>query len=269
MLWPIGEGCVRPARLERGGRRPVGSSDRNRRLDRVTLGPSHRSVRPSRRKRIEEAQPLMRPAAARLWLPASVLFLAAALLVGVLVGPVHLGAVSVVRATFAHVFGLHSPLSGADDAILWELRLPRVILAALVGGTLAAAGASYQGVFRNPLADPYLLGAAAGAGLGVDVARVGLFVVVAATIATAAAVAVAGLIGFVGIIVPHTIRLLVGGSYRLLLPLSVIVGAGFLVFADVIARTVMAPQELPIGVVTAFFGAPFFAVLLRTTRRTA
>jgi len=330
--------------------------------------------------------------------PAALVFLAAALLVGVLVGPVHLGTVNIVRATFAHVFGLHSPLSGPDDAILWQLRLPRVILAALVGGTLAAAGASYQGVFRNPLADPYLLGAAAGAGLGatlvvayapssgltgdllpvaafvgaasavvlayvlgrsagaaagpaalvlagvtitsfltalqtfvqqqhvdtvqevyswllgrlatsgwrdvgivlpyagvawiviiahrrlldvlavgdeeaaslgVNVARVRLLVVVAATIATAAAVAVSGLIGFVGIIVPHTIRLVVGGSYRLLLPLSVIVGAGFLVLADVIARTVMSPAELPIGVVTAFFGAPFFAVLLRTSRRTA
>jgi iron complex transport system permease protein len=335
---------------------------------------------------------------ARFWLPASAVFLAAALLTGALVGPVDLGAVNVVRAAFAHVFGFHSPLSGSDDAILWELRLPRVILAALVGGTLAAAGAAYQGVFRNPLADPYLLGAAAGAGLGatlavayapagglrsdllplaafagaslavvaayvlgrsagaaagpaalvlagvtiasfltalqtfvqqqhvdtvqevyswllgrlatsgwrevgivlpyaavawvvilahrrlldvlsvgddeaaalgVNVARVRLLVVVAATIATAAAVAVSGLIGFVGIIVPHTIRLLVGGSYRLLLPLSVIVGAGFLVFADVIARTIMSPAELPIGVVTAFFGAPFFAVVLRTSRRTA
>jgi iron complex transport system permease protein len=337
----------------------------------------------------------MPAAGMRLWLPASVLFLAAALLVGVLVGPVELGAVNVVRATFAHVFGLDSPLSGADDAILWELRLPRVILAALVGGTLAVAGAAYQGVFRNPLADPYLLGAAAGAGLGatlvaayapasaftgdllpiaaflgasvavvvayvlgrsagaaagpaalvlagvtiasfftalqtfvqqqnvetvqevyswllgrlatsgwrevgimvpyaaaawliilghrrlldvlsvgddeaaalgVNVARVRLLVVAAATIATAAAVAVSGLIAFVGIIVPHTIRLLAGGSYRSLLPLSVIVGAGFLVFADVIARTVMSPAELPIGVVTAFFGAPFFAVVLRTSR---
>jgi len=328
---------------------------------------------------------------------AALLFLAGALLAGVLVGPVDLGALDVVHATFAHVLGLRSPLSGADDAILWDLRLPRVILAALVGGTLAAAGASYQGVFRNPLADPYLLGAAAGAGLGatlvvayapsssvtgdflplaafagagvavifayvlgrsagvaagpaalvlagvtiasfltalqtfvqqqhvdtvqevyswllgrlatsgwrdvgivlpyavvawvvilahrrlldvlavgdeeaaalgVNVARVRLLVVVAATVATAAAVAVSGLIGFVGIIVPHTIRLIVGGSYRLLLPLSLIVGAGFLVFADVIARTIVAPAELPIGVVTAFFGAPFFAVVLRTSRRT-
>ena len=340
----------------------------------------------------------MAPPRPRLALPVAVLFLVGALLAGVLVGPVHLGVVNVVRATFAHVFGLHSPLSGADDAILWELRLPRVILAALVGGTLAAAGASYQGVFRNPLADPYLLGAAAGAGLGatlvvvyaptggitsdlvplaafvgaglaviaayvlgrsagaaagpaalvlagvtitsfltalqtfvqqqhvdtvqevyswllgrlatsgwrdvgivlpyataawvviiahrrlldvlavgddeaaslgVNVARVRLLVVAAATIATAAAVAVSGLIGFVGIIVPHTIRLLVGGSYRLLLPLSVIVGAGFLVLADVIARTVMSPAELPIGVVTMFFGAPFFAVVLKTSRRMA
>jgi iron complex transport system permease protein len=329
---------------------------------------------------------------------AAAVFLAAALLTGALVGPVDLGAFTVVQATFAHVLGLHSPLSGADDAILWQLRLPRVVLGALVGGTLAAAGAAYQGVFRNPLADPYLLGAAAGAGLGatlvaayapgsglsgdllplsafagagvaviaayvlgrsagaaagpaalilagvtiasfftalqifvqqqhvdtvqevyswllgrlstagwrevaiiapyaaaswlillghrrlldvlavgddeaaalgVNVGRVRLLVVVAATIATAAAVAVAGLIAFVGIIVPHTIRLLIGGSYRVLLPLSIIVGAGFLVFADVIARTVMSPAELPIGVVTAFFGAPFFAVILRTSRRAA
>jgi iron complex transport system permease protein len=106
------------------------------------------------------------PVAMRLWLPVAIAFLAAALLTGMLVGPVDLGAVNVVRATFAHLFGLHSPLSGADDAILWELRLPRVVLGAIVGGTLAAAGAAYQGVFRNPLADPYLLGAAAGAGLG-------------------------------------------------------------------------------------------------------
>jgi iron complex transport system permease protein len=336
-------------------------------------------------------------AATRLWVAASVVFLAAALLTGVLVGPVDLGVANVIRATFAHVLGLRSPLPGTDDAILWELRLPRVVLGALVGGTLAAAGAAYQGVFRNPLADPYLLGAAAGAGLsatvvvayapnalggdllpisafagaalaviaayalgrsagpaagpaalvlagvtvaafftalqtfvqqqnvdtvqqvyswllgrlatsgwrevgivlpyvaaswvalllhrrlldvlavgddeasalGVNVARVRLLVVVAATVGTAAAVAVSGLIAFVGIIVPHTIRLLVGGSYRLLLPLSVLVGAGFLVFADVIARTVMSPAELPIGVVTAFFGAPFFALVLRGIRRTA
>jgi iron complex transport system permease protein len=292
--------------------------------------------------------------------------------------------------------GAVSPLSATEEAILWELRLPRVVLGALVGGTLAVAGATYQGVFRNPLADPYLLGVAAGAGLGatvavaylpdgwsthevvppaafagavvavaaayalgrsagrergaaalvlagvtvaafftavqsfvqqqnadtlqevyswilgrlpssgwsdvvlilpylalalavillhrrlldvlslgddeaaslgVDVRRVRLTLVVAATIGTAAAVAVTGLIGFVGIIVPHAIRLVAGGSYRLLLPLSFVVGAGFLVLVDAVARTALAPAEVPIGVVTAFLGAPFFAVVLRTSRR--
>ncbi|HEY3183297.1 MAG TPA: iron ABC transporter permease [Gaiellaceae bacterium] len=334
----------------------------------------------------------------RLWLVGAAAFLAAAFLTGALVGPVHLGVVDVLRGTFAHAFGLRSPLPQSDDAILWQIRLPRVALGAIVGATLAAAGAAYQGVFRNPLADPYLLGAAAGAGLGativvaygpgggladdllpaaafagaalavvvayvlgrsagggagaaalvlagvtvasfltavqtfvqqqnvdtvqevyawllgrlatsgwhevlivlpyaavswtvilahrrlldvlavgddeaaalgVHVARVRLLVVAAATIGTAAAVAVSGLIGFVGIIVPHTIRLLAGGSYRLLLPLTIVLGAGFVVFADVVARTIISPAELPIGVVTAFFGAPFFAVVLRTSRRVA
>jgi iron complex transport system permease protein len=337
-----------------------------------------------------------RPLKQRLALPLGVAFLIAAMLTGALVGPVHIGVGDVLRATGAHIFGLRSPLHGASDAIVWELRLPRVVLGVIVGGTLAAAGAAYQGVFRNPLADPYLLGAAAGAGLGatlavayapsgaperdllplaafagasvavlgayvlgsstgsvsasvslvlagvtiasfltamqtfvqqqnvdtvqevyswllgrlatagwrevaivlpyallswvviilhrryldvlavgdeeaaalgVNVARVRLLVVGAATIGTAAAVAVSGLIAFVGIIVPHTIRLLVGGSYRLLLPLSIVVGGGFLVLADVLARTIVSPGELPIGVVTAFFGAPFFAVVLRTSRK--
>jgi len=74
------------------------------------------------------------------------------------------------------------------------------------------------------------------------------------------------LIGFVGIIVPHTVRLLVSTSYRAVVPLSLVVGAGFLVFADVLARSVLSPAELPIGVITAFFGAPFFAIVLRTSR---
>jgi iron complex transport system permease protein len=333
---------------------------------------------------------------ARLALPLGVVFLLGAMLTGALVGPVHIGVGDVLHTTAAHVFGLRAPLQGASDAIIWDLRLPRVVLGVIVGGTLAVAGAAYQGVFRNPLADPYLLGAAAGAGLGatlavayvpggslrndllpiaafagaavavlaayvlgssagalgtstslvlagvtiasfftalqtfvqqqhvdtvqevytwllgrlatagwrdvlivlpysvvswtviimhrrlldvlavgdeeasslgVNVKRVRLLVVCAATIGTAAAVAVSGLIAFVGIIVPHTIRLLVGGSYRLLLPLSVLVGGGFLVLADVLARTVVSPGELPIGVVTAFFGAPFFAVVLKTSRR--
>jgi iron complex transport system permease protein len=337
---------------------------------------------------------------ARLWLPAAAVFLAGALLTGALVGPVHIGLFDAVESVVARLPFVHlrSPLSPTEESIFWDIRLPRVVLGALVGSMLAVAGASYQGVFRNPLADPYLLGVAAGAGLGatiavvylprgfgfhnalppaaflgasvavvlayaigrsagrgsggatlvlagvtvasfftaiqtfvqqqhsdtlqevyswilgrlpssgwsdveillpyvavslagillhrrlldvlsvgdeeaatlgVHVGRVRLAVVLCATIGTAAAVAVSGLIGFVGIIVPHAIRLVAGPSYRLLLPLSVLVGAGFLVLADVIARTALSPAEVPIGVVTAFFGAPFFAVVLRTARRMA
>jgi len=87
--------------------------------------------------------------------------------------------------------------------------------------------------------------------------------VIAATVGTSAAVAVSGLIGFVGIIVPHTVRLLVSSSYRAIVPLSLLLGAGVLILANVIAETVLSPATLPIGVVTAFFGAPFFAIVLR------
>ncbi|MDX1450023.1 MAG: iron ABC transporter permease, partial [Acidimicrobiia bacterium] len=105
--------------------------------------------------------------------------------------------------------------------------------------------------------------------LGMRAEQVRIAVVLAATLGTAAAVAVSGLIGFVGIIVPHTIRLMTGWSYRIILPLSFLGGAAFLVTADLLARLVVAPAELPIGVITAFVGAPFFAVVLRTTRRAA
>jgi iron complex transport system permease protein len=117
--------------------------------------------------------------------------------------------------------------------------------------------------------DVLSLGDEEAASLGLDVRRVRLLIVLITTAGTAAAVAVSGLIGFVGIIVPHTIRLLVSTSYRAIVPLSLLAGAGFLVLADVIARTILSPSELPIGVVTAFCGAPFFAILLRTTRRIA
>jgi iron complex transport system permease protein len=79
-------------------------------------------------------------------------------------------------------------------------------------------------------------------------------------------VSVSGLIGFVGIIVPHTVRLLTGASYRIVVPLSILVGGAFLVLADVIARTAQAPAEIPIGVVTALIGAPFFAIVLRRSK---
>jgi iron complex transport system permease protein len=330
------------------------------------------------------------------WLAAAIVFVLASVVLGLAFGPVSLGAGDIVRELASHLpfLGVSSPLTGTEDAILWELRAPRVALGLLVGAMLASAGAAYQGVFRNPLADPYLLGAAAGAGLGatlviaygqdigvgrdlrpaaafvgavlgvaaayvlgssvggrstatlilagvtvaafltalqtyvqqhrvdtvqevyawilgqletsgwrdvaiilpyvvlssvalllhrrlldvlavgdeeatslgVRVARVRLVVVGAATLGTAAAVALSGLIGFVGIIVPHAIRIVAGTSYRVVLPLSLAFGAGFLVLADLLARTVVAPAQLPIGVVTAFFGAPFFAVVLRTSR---
>jgi iron complex transport system permease protein len=285
-----------------------------------------------------------------------------------------------------------------DVTIVWQIRLPRVILGALVGAMLAGGGAAYQGVFRTPLADPYLLGVAAGAGLGatvniigggssellpvtafagaaaavaitymlgsgsgrdtglpgigsttrsivlagvavaalltaiqeylqqqnsqelqqiyswilgelslaswsdvtlilpyaavsaglllahrrlldvlrvgeaeaaslgVNVARLRLTVVIAATLGTASAVAVSGLIGFVGIIVPHTVRLMAGASYRIVLPVSMVGGAAFLVLADIAARTVQAPAEVPLTVITATIGAPFFLFVLRSRR---
>jgi cobalamin transport system permease protein len=332
-----------------------------------------------------------------LWAGGAVAFLLVSVVAGVVVGPIDLGVGAILESVAAklHVPGATSSLTPTEEAILWEIRVPRVVLGALVGAMLALAGATYQGVFRNPLADPYLLGVAAGAGLGatiaiaylpeglrgqralpvaaflggtvavvltyavgrsarrerdaatlvlagvtvaafftawqtflqqqnadtlqqvyswilgnvpstgwtdvvlilpyvavaavvilalrrvvdvlalgddeaaalgVHVGRVRLALVVAATLGTAAAVAVTGLIGFVGIIVPHAIRLVAGIGYRALLPLSAIVGAGFLVLADVVARTALSPAEIPLGVVTAFCGAPFFALVLRSTR---
>ena len=322
--------------------------------------------------------------------------LVAAVLAGVWVGAYPLPPGAVVATLLDHVSGVfggevHGGLGTTGTAVLLQLRLPRVVLAVLVGAGLAVAGAGYQGVFRNPLADPYLLGAAAGAGLGatlviayspvqslgpvgivpaaafvgallgvglalalgtaaggshgatlllagiavasfmaagqtlvqqrntddlrevynwllgqlgraqwsdvalvlpymgaslvvlllcgraLDVLAVGddeaqslgvhpgrlrLLVIVAASLATAAAVAVSGLIGFVGLVVPHIARRLIGGSYALVLPASLLIGGAFLVLADLAARVVLAPAELPIGVVTAFIGAPFFAGLL-------
>jgi iron complex transport system permease protein len=325
----------------------------------------------------------------------AVAFLVTALAAGVVVGPAGLPVADVLAGFAAKLpwLGVESPLTATESTIAFELRLPRVVLGALVGAMLAVAGTAYQGVFRNPLADPYLLGVAAGAGLGatlviaygpaqassnlmlpaaafagaaasvtltylvgraggsgpsalilagvtvaafvtaaqtffqqrnsetlrdvyawllgqlatagwadvvlvapyatvaavavfahrrlldvlrlgdeeaaalgINVGRLRLVVIAAATLGTAAAVAVSGLIGFVGIIVPHLIRLTIGGSYRVLVPLSLLVGAGFLVLADTLARTVLSPAELPIGVVTAFFGAPFFALVLRRSR---
>ena len=310
------------------------------------------------------------------WIAAAVVLLAAAVVLGAMVGPA-------------------GGISSANWDIIWNIRLPRVVLAGIVGSMLSLAGASYQGVFRNPLVDPYLLGAAAGAGLGatlvfaygrtttsswpvdplplaafvgalaavlltylvgasfggsglslvlagvataalgtavqqylllrhsdvikevyswisgrvstatwsdvrlvtpyvlvsaavllvhrrqLDVLRVGdeeaatlgaevgrvrLVVVIAATLGTAAVVSVSGLIGFVGIMVPHLVRLVAGSSYRIVLPLSVLVGASFLILADIPGRMIEHGGETPIGVVTALLGAPMFIFVLRARR---
>ncbi|MGD8199323.1 FecCD family ABC transporter permease [Ornithinimicrobium sp. W1679] len=319
--------------------------------------------------------------------------LALAALVSVTQGAAGLSVEGVVRSLVGALPGVtvEQTLTAQQEAVLWQIRLPRTALAALVGASLAVAGAGYQGVFRNPLADPYLLGVSAGAGLGavlalgfgldlswgpvgalpaaaflgallavtgsvvvargsfrdpatlllagvamaalfsasqtfalqrldqtaarevlswlfgrlathgwapvllllpyvllaglvlvlharhLDVLRLGddearalglrparsrLLVVGAATLITAAAVSVSGLIGFVGLVTPHVVRLLVGHSYRVLVPLSALVGAAFLTVADVGARTLAAPAELPVGVITAFVGAPFFSFVL-------
>ena len=102
--------------------------------------------------------------------------------------------------------------------------------------------------------------------LGLPVERTRLLVIGAATLSTAAAVAFSGIIGFVGLVVPHILRLASGSDYRRLLPLSIICGASFLLVADVLARVVMAPQELPVGIVTALAGAPFFLWILRRAK---
>jgi iron complex transport system permease protein len=112
--------------------------------------------------------------------------------------------------------------------------------------------------------DVFRVGDDEAATLGVSVGRTRLVIVIAATLGTAAVVSVSGLIGFVGLVVPHAIRLVAGSGYRRLLPLSLMGGAAFLILADIPGRMLTSPAETPIGVVTAFIGAPFFIYLLRT-----
>jgi len=334
------------------------------------------------------------PVSPRIPLLVTGLGLIGVILVSTAIGPADLPISTVASVLFSHVpfIHFHSSASAVSQAIVWEVRLPRVVLGGIVGAMLAAGGASYQGVFRNPLADPYLLGIAAGAGLGativivanggstswlpvvafaggaaavsltyvvgarfggrssgtsivlagvavaalftatqtflqqqhaqdlqtvyswilgslsvatwsdvwlilpyaivsaaallmhrrlldvlrlseeevaslgVNPARVRLAVVAAATLGTAAAVSVSGLIGFVGIIVPHLVRLTTNASYRVVLPVSMVGGAAFLILAYLVARTVESPAEVPLGVITAFVGGPFFIFVLRSRR---
>ena len=326
------------------------------------------------------------------------LILVTALLLAGSLGAVAIPFPTVVQILLSRLPGLpiDSDWPASWETIIWDIRLPRLLLAGLVGASLAMSGATYQGIFRNPLADPYLIGVAAGAGLGatiilvspveasayrisvlplaalcgalvavtvayflarvgqtvpattlilsgvaiaalasalssfimltgrqdlrivfswimgsfntsswekmlmvvpylipsalvifwharvlnvlqldeeqaqqlgINVERVKLLLIAAASLATAAAVSVSGLIGFVGLIVPHAVRLLWGPDFRLLLPLSFLLGGAFLVLADLLARTVVSPAELPVGIITAFCGAPFFLYLLRQRKR--
>jgi iron complex transport system permease protein len=337
----------------------------------------------------------------RWWIPAAGALALASVLLGAMVGPAGPTWWRVPLALLDHLplVSIDSGVTPREWTIIWDIRMPRVVLAALVGSMLSLSGASYQGVFRNPLVDPYLLGVAAGAGLGatlvftlnrtgsstwiidplplsafaggllavlvtyvvgtafggqksastlvlagvavtalatavqtfvlqrhtdvvrqvyswilgrlssatwgdvrlvlpyvvvssvvlfmhrrlLDIMRVGddeatalgasvnrvrIVVVIAATLGTSAVVAVSGLIGFVGIIVPHAVRLLAGASYRVIVPLSLLMGASFLIIADIPGRVLQNPSETPIGVVTAFLGAPFFLLLLRTRQGT-
>ena len=112
-----------------------------------------------------------------------------------------------------------------------------------------------------------LLGEEDAAHLGTDVSRVKTILLVASSLLAAAAVSVSGIIGFVGLIIPHMMRLILGPDHRLLIPASLLAGAMFLTLADTFARVVMQPTEMPVGIVTAVIGAPFFVYLLVRKKR--
>lgn len=113
----------------------------------------------------------------------------------------------------------------------------------------------------------FALGEEGAAYLGINVEREKILILALGSLLTACAVSLSGLIGFVGLVVPHAVRLALGPDHRLLLPASALAGAAFLVIADTLARTLLAPTEIPVGIFTAFIGAPFFIYLLRRNRR--
>src|SRR5439155_475881 len=153
--------------------------------------------------------------------------------------------------------------AGRTARLIASLRLPRVLLASLVGGCLAMAGAALQALLKNPLADPFLLGTSCGAAVGAAAAALAgaAPLISSASPLTGSDVAFAGVIGCVGLLVPHAVRAVVGNDQRGLLPLSAIAGAALVVVAYAVSRSVLAPAELPIGAITAAIGAPLFAWL--------
>jgi len=177
-------------------------------------------------------------------------------------------------------FAVSSMLAAIMSALMLLSRgtLERVVLWTLGGVSasgwnmllavtpLIALGSALAFWLSNDL-DAFLLGEEQAASLGVNVERKKFFLLAVGALMTGAAVALSGLVGFVGLIVPHVTRILLGPGHRLLLPASLLCGAIFLVIADLIARTVIAPQEIPLGVITALLGAPFFIILLRRTKK--
>lgn len=177
-------------------------------------------------------------------------------------------------------FAVSSMLSAVMSALMMLSRgtLERVVLWTLGGVSasgwnmllavtpLIALGSILAFWLANDL-DAFLLGEEQAAALGVNVERKKFVLLCVGALMTGAAVALSGLVGFVGLIVPHMTRIVLGPQHRLLVPASLLCGAIFLVLADLIARTVIAPQEIPLGVVTALIGAPFFIILLRRTKK--
>jgi iron complex transport system permease protein len=186
---------------------------------------------------------------------------------GELSGAMLLLAGIVANTFFAALIMLATSLAAEEklySIIFWlygDLGRPRLAEALLALGAGVAATVIF--VLRSPRLNLLAAGSEAAADLGLEVGRERLILYLAASLAVGVVVATCGLIGFVGLIVPHMVRLALGSDHRLLLPAAAVAGAAFLVAADVAARSLIAPQELPVGVVTAFLGAPFFALLLR------
>lgn len=187
-----------------------------------------------------------------------------------------LGTLTPARTVLAGLAVAQLCAAGTSFVIFWSATGDsyREILAWLMG---SLAGADWSAVAIAGVAvlvlgtalvlsgrtlDAFAFGDTAASALGVDVARTRWTLLTVVALLTGALVAVSGSIGFVGLIVPHAVRLLVGAGHRRLLPLAAVVGATFLVWADTAARTLFEPRELPVGIVTAFLGAPVFALLL-------
>jgi iron complex transport system permease protein len=161
-------------------------------------------------------------------------------------------------AQFGGMQGIFNWLSGGIEVTGW--------LPVLIVGIIVLVGIVFSLSFSGTL-DAFALGEESAAHLGLQVERSKLLIVIIASLMTAAAVSISGLIGFVGLVIPHLMRLLLGPNHRSLLPAAALAGAIFLTGTDLLARVVIAPAVLPVGVFTALVGAPFFLFLLRSSKR--